>query len=803
MSKESKKSKKKKQKKHRLFWFFIKMQVVLMLVVVAGLFVYSYGGYAAQLQELRKEAVRLVRESDEYTFMPSQTSIIYDADGGVISLIKGEKDADYVEYEDIPAYFVTAMISIEDKRYYQHDGIDYIAILRSAKSIIETKSLSQGGSTITMQLARNIYLTTEKSWERKIKEMFIAAELEKLYSKNKIMEYYLNNIYFSNGYYGIQAACTGYFGCELNDLSLSQIAFLCAIPNSPSYYDPIVNMENTLERRDRILTNMYQDGKISEVTYLKALNEEIELDLSAVAEQSQRNNYVDTYVYYCATRALMEKDGFTFQEYFSTKEEEKSYYEQYDELYAKCQKQIFAEGYKIYTSIEMDKQEALQAAVNDVLSGYTAVNEEGVYKLQGSAVCIDNDTGMVAAIVGGREQDIGIYTLNRAYQSFRQPGSSIKPLLVYTPFFERGNTPDTLVMDEEIEGGPKSSYYRGEVTVRYAVEHSLNPVAWALYEQITPEAGLQYLKNMHFSKIVSRDYAPATALGGFTKGMSALEMAAAYATLENDGLYRTPTCITKIVDAEQNIVYINEQKETRIYKENAARMMTDVLASVMVDGTGKDARLNGIPCAGKTGTTNDNKDGWFVGYTRYYTTSVWVGCDLPEAIEELQGASYPAQIWKSFMRVANQGLTPMEFLPYAQLSQEFLDEHYPEETETEELPESEEDGTGLDGENSGDEEQGETDVTPNEGENGEEGETDVTPNEGETGEQGEADVTPNEGETGEQGETDVTPNEGETGEQEETDVTPNEGENGEEGETDVTPNEGETGERGETDVTIY
>lgn len=661
-----------------------------MIIVVAGFLVYNYGGYAAKLQELRQEAIRLVRESDEYTFVPSQTSIIYDADGAMISYIKGEKESDYVQYEDIPAEFVTAMVSIEDKRYYQHDGIDYVAILRSAKAIIESGSLSQGGSTITMQLARNIYLSSEKSWERKIKEMFIAAELEKLYSKNKIMEYYLNNIYFSNGYYGIKAACNGYFSCELNDLSLSQIAFLCAIPNSPSYYDPIVHFENTITRRDRILTNMYQDGKIDEAEYLAALNEQIELELSVTTEHSQRNNYVDTYVYYCATRALMEMEGFVFQEYFASEEEEIEYYEAYDELYADCQKQIFAEGYKIYTSIEMDKQETLQSAVNDVLSSYTDVNEDGIYKLQGSAVCIDNETGYVVAIVGGREQDIGIYTLNRAFQSFRQPGSSIKPLIVYTPFFERGNNPDTLVMDEEIEGGPKVSYYHGEVTVRYAVEQSLNAVAWRLYEEITPEVGLQYLKDMHFSKIESKDNVLATSLGGFTKGMSALEMAAGYATLENDGVYRTPTCVTKIIDGDQNIVYINEQEGTRIYGETAARMMTDVLETAMISGTGKDARLEGIPCAGKTGTTNDNKDGWFVGYTRYYTTSVWVGCDLPEAVKELQGASYPAQIWKSFMTYANQGLAPMDFLPYAQLSQEFINEHYPKETEEEETLEEEE-----------------------------------------------------------------------------------------------------------------
>ena len=672
-------SKVKKQKKHRFFWFMVKLQIVLILLVVTGILVYNYGGYAKELQSLREDAVRLVRESDESTFIPSQTSIIYDAEGQMISFIKGEKEADYVKYEDIPAEFVSAMVSIEDKRFYQHDGIDYLALVRSAKAIVESGSLSQGGSTITMQLARNIYLDNGKRWERKIKEMFIAAELEKLYSKNKIMEYYLNNIYFSNGYYGIRAACKGYFSCELNDLSLSQIAFLCAIPNSPSYYDPVVNYDNTITRRDRILTNMYQDGKITESQYLDAINEDIELE-RAQETASQRNNYIDTYVYYCATRTLMEMQGFEFRNYFASEEEEQFYYEEYDELYADCQKQIFAEGYRIYTSIEMDKQELLQEAVNEVLSEYTEVNEDGVFDLQGSAVCIDNDTGHVVAIVGGREQDIGIYTLNRAYQSHRQPGSAIKPLIVYTPFFERGNTPDTIVVDEEIEGGPKSSYYRGEVTTRFAVEKSLNSVAWKIYDEITPEIGLQYLKNMGFSEIHESDMVTATALGGFTRGTSALEMASAYAALENDGIYRTPTCIEKIINADENIIYVAKSEGQKIYGETAARMMTDVLQTAITTGTGKAAYIEDMPCAGKTGTTNDNKDGWFVGYTRYYTTSVWVGCDLPKEVEELEGATYPAEIWNVYMEEIHEGLKPMNFLPYAQLSEEFLNAYYPQES---------------------------------------------------------------------------------------------------------------------------
>ena len=674
----------KKQKKHRFFWFMIKLQIVLIVIVAIGIVVYKYGGYADQLQALRTEAVRLVRESDVKTFIPSQTSVIYDKDGTMISFIKGEKEADYVEYEDIPAEFVTAMVSIEDKRFYQHDGIDFIAIMRSAKAIVESGSLSQGGSTITMQLARNIYLDSGKRWERKIKEMFIAAEMEKLYSKNKIMEFYLNNIYFANGYYGIQAAANGYFSCELKDLSLSQVAFLCAIPNSPSYYDPIVNFDNTISRRDRILTNMYQDGKISQAEYMDGINEDIELKITKRVTESQRNNYIDTYVYYCATRTLMQMQGFEFKNYFSSSAEEKAYYEEYDELYADCQKEIFAEGYKIYTSIDMSKQEALQSAVNNVLSDYTEVKEDGVYNMQGAAVCIDNDTGYVVAIVGGREQNIGIYTLNRAYQSHRQPGSAIKPLIVYTPFLQNGNTPDTIVVDEEIENGPKSSYYYGEVSVRKAVEKSLNSVAWKLYDEITPEVGLQYLKNMEFSAIEKKDMVTATALGGFTRGVSALEMAAGYATIHNDGIYRTPTCITKMVDGDENIVYQGEISGREIYKETAARMMTDVLKTAIQVGTGKTAYLQGMPCAGKTGTTNDNKDGWFVGYTRYYTTSVWVGCDLPKEIKELEGATYPAEIWKQYMTQIHAGLKPLNFLPYAQLSDEFMEKYYPQEEATEE-----------------------------------------------------------------------------------------------------------------------
>lgn len=685
---EKNRKKKKKKKQHRFFWFMIKFQVFLMLVVLAAFGYYYFGGYADEVQKLKREAVQEVANSDESLFIPSQTCSVYDADGNMISERKGDKDAQYVKYEDIPNEFVKAFISIEDKKFYSHNGVDFKAVVRVVKARIQAGRVTQGGSTITMQLAKLMYMDPEQTWEYKVKQMFLAMELEKRYSKEKIMEFYLNNVYFANGYYGIEAACHGYFNCELSEVDLSQIAFLCAIPNRPSYYDPVASPENTIKRRDRILKNMLDDGKITKEQYYEAVREEIVLNRSKKSTENM-NNYVDTYAYYCAVRALMEQEGFVFQNYFDSEEAEKTYDEAYEELFSACQKKLYSGGYKIYTTIDMSKQNELQAAVDDTLAEFTKKDDDGTYQMQGSAVCIDNSTGCVVAIVGGRDQDFTTYTLNRAYQSHRQPGSSIKPLIVYTPQLERGYDPDTVVDDHKFEGGPSnaSGTYAGKVPLRYAVAKSLNTVAWQLYEELTPQVGLQYLKNMNFNSIVDEDYIPATSLGGFTKGVSALEMASAYATIENDGRYRQPTCIKSIVDSDENVVYASEMTEVEIYKEDAARTMTDILTTVMESGTGRSLKLSNMPCAGKTGTTNDHKDGWFVGYTRYYTTSVWVGCDYPKAIKNLSGSTYPGQIWKKYMSAIHENLAPAEFLPYAHMSEDYINKKKEEEEEHDKMRE--------------------------------------------------------------------------------------------------------------------
>lgn len=365
----------------------------------------------------------------------------------------------------------------------------------------------------------------------------------------------------------------------------------------------------------------------------------------------------------------MEQAGFVFQYQFATEGEREAYEQAYSVSYSECQKQLYTEGYQIYTSFDLQLQEELQAAVDDTLSGFTEKNDEGVYDLQGAAVCIDNDNGYVRAMVGGREQDFDGYTLNRAYQSYRQPGSAIKPLTVYTPSFERNYTPESIVVDEPVEDGPKNANgtYLGNVTVRTAVEKSINTIAWKLYEELTPQAGLSYLENMHFSRLDAADYVPATALGGFTNGVSPLEMAAGYAALANDGVYREPTCIMRITGDDGADVYLAAQEEQEVYRQNAARMMTDVLKGVFTNGTGRGLGLSDMPCAGKTGTTNDHKDGWLVGYTRYYTTSVWVGYDMPKEMDSLMGNTYPGKIWQTFMEQAHEGLEWLDFLPYTQI----------------------------------------------------------------------------------------------------------------------------------------
>lgn len=655
------KKKRKKQRKHPKFWLGFKIVLLLFLLTILIGGIVFYFKYGKDIFAMQDEAIALVEDSSVETFRASETSIVYNNKGKEIVKLKGEKDSYYLTLDKIPKAVKDAAIVTEDKKFYSHNGIDAKGIMRAVLALIKNNGeKTQGASTITQQLARGVFLSTEKTYQRKIKEIFIALELEKKYTKSQILEFYLNTINYANGYYGIEAAARGYFSKSCQDLSLAQLCFLSAIPNNPTLYSPLKNFDNTVKRKNRILDQMLEDGVITKVDYDEAYQEEIKLNIQEV----KKRDYIHTFVSYCAIRELMKKNGFEFRNSFSGKEDEEEYETEYDDAYATAQQMLLNNGYKIYTSFDLKKQKKLQKAVNSNLSAFKDKETNGTYKMQGSAVCIDNKTGRVVAIVGGRSQETEGYSLNRAYQSFRQPGSSIKPLIVYTPTLERGSTASTTVHDYKFKGGPSNSSgrYYGYVSMRFAVEQSLNTVAWQLFEKLTPEVGLQYLLDMNYSKIVKSDYYLSASLGGLTYGTSTLEMASAYATLENDGKYREPTCIVKILDSDGNEVVSDEVQQKTIYKKDAARSMVDIMTGVIKRGTARGLGLdNGQPSAGKTGTTNDKKDGWFCGFTPYYTTAVWVGYDSPKTVDDLYGSTYPGRIWHDYMNTLHENLEIKQF----------------------------------------------------------------------------------------------------------------------------------------------
>ena len=625
-SQHKKTTTKKHSRKNMNSFVFHLTQICVLCIVLGAIGLFFVAGYPQKVFSLYLEAQTVARESSASDFQTGQVGEVYDSDGNRIALLQNDKNIIYLTSDQIPELVKQAFVSIEDKRFYKHHGSDPFAIVRAVTSLLGKGRITQGGSTITQQLVRNIYLTHTIRWERKVEEIFIAHAMEREYSKDELLEFYINNIYFSNGCYGIEAASQKYFSRSVSDLDLSETAFLCAIPNNPSIYDPLTHADKTIERRNLILQNMLDDGIINEQQYTDAVNEKITLNPYS---PSYTRTWAHTYIYECATRALM---GVTGKDYDT------------------CHDMLYNNGYKVYTSIDMEAQELLQTTVDTELEDYNTRNNNGSYALQASAVTIDNTTGLVTAIVGGRSQDDVSADYNRAYLSFRQPGSSIKPLIVYTPALERGYTASSTVVDSKEPDGPSNAgSYSGAISLRTAVEQSKNTVAYKLFRELTPEVGLQYLLNMNFSSIQDSDYVLSAALGGLSKGASCLEMTSAYATLENEGVFRQPTCVTLITDSSGNVVVRPETEEKQVYQSSAAHEMTNILEGVLTRGTAHGKALTNMPCAGKTGTTNDNIDGWFVGYTAYYTTGVWVGFDSPRSTHSLSGATYPLDIWYNYM----------------------------------------------------------------------------------------------------------------------------------------------------------
>ena len=619
-----------------------------------------------------REAKEIAATSRREDFLSDKATKIYSDDDKLIATLYESKENSYLTYDKIPEDVVNAFISIEDRTFWTNTGIDYKGMVRVLYYAVKSSGDDiAGASTITQQLARGKYLTLDRTISRKIKEIFLAQELTKMYSKEDIMEFYVNSCCFANAIYGIQDASLKYFGKTVDQLSLSQIAYLCAIPNWPEYYNPWKNPENAIDRRDKILHDMVKCGYITQSQCDKAIAEEIKIYESE--EEPEDYNYETTYAINCATKYLMQQGGFEFEYSWSSDAEFKEYRTRYSDAYDEAKHQLYTGGYTIYTTINSTTQREMQKVLDEALENEDEKLENGIFKLQAAMTVIDNETDKVVAVIGGRSQDEikGNYTLNRAYQGWAQPGSCMKPLVVYTPAMESEDYfPNKALKNVDVKVAYKltsSEIKKLEgkpVFLRSAVENSLNGCAYWLYNELGPTKGATYLQSMGFEKITPSDYTLSTALGGLTYGTTTEEMANAYSTLENSGLYKDTDCLRSILDRDGVEIYV-ESEPIRVYDRDAADAMTDVLKGVLTKGTAWRSEWyshTSTEAAGKTGTTNDNKAAWFCGYTPYYTIAVWVGCDTPTEVDNLTGSSYPLTIWENAM------LKMIEDLPTASLA---------------------------------------------------------------------------------------------------------------------------------------
>lgn len=635
------------------------------LVVCAIIGICLYAKFLPDFTQAREAVFDKLVNMNQEDFIMKEDTVVYDKNDQEVGSVNAGR-YQYVEIKNISPYIYEGYIAVEDKRFKTHAGVDFLATMRAGVSLIKHKGeITQGGSTITQQVIKNNLLTQEKSYTRKMAEILLAPRVEAEYSKDQIMEFYCNSNFYGNRCYGVGAASEYYFGKEAKDLEPQEAALLIGLSNSPSTYDPVNHPEAALKKRNEVLETMKKEGVITEKEFNVA--QKTDIKIMQITSEGTNEGYVVSYAIHCAAIAMMEKDGFVFQYTFKDKEDYEKYQTRYNNAYSERSNEIRSGGYKLYTSIDMKKQKKLQKSVNEGLAFNTEKNKDRTkYALQGAAVCVDNSSNYVVAIVGGRGTKD---SYNRAYLSARQSGSSIKPLIDYAPGFESGAySPSTVVDDHVIEDGPKNSggSYHGRVHIREAVARSLNTVAWQVLDAITPAYGMSFLDAMQFHNLSYIDNDNLSlSLGGFTEGVRVVDMAKGFSTLANNGVYSDRTCIRKIDHASDGTIYNNTEETKQVYSEDAAWMMTDVLKGVLEEeyGTGRALKLDGGQvAAGKTGTTNSSKDVWFCGYTKYFTTVIWCGYDTPRAMPGVTGASLPGRIWKDYMNKIHKNKEPEDFI---------------------------------------------------------------------------------------------------------------------------------------------
>lgn len=586
------------------------------------------------------------------SFRLNQTSVIYYQDKSTgeyqaLQNLYGEENRIWASYKDIPTNLVYATVAIEDKRFFQHSGVDWLRSMKASANLFLGGSSTYGASTVTQQLVKNLTNDNEVTVRRKLVEIFRALEMEKQYSKEDIMEWYLNTIYLGEQSYGVRTAAYTYFGKDVSELDLAECASLIAITNNPSIFDPYISEKTKAKNKERqtdILYEMWQQGYITENEYQNAKNEELQFQYADSSSETGDNS--DYYSYFVdqvirdVVNDLASATGYDTEV---------------------INRMILGGGYQIYSTIDVDVQNAAEEVYEDLDN--IPKTDSTYQQLQSGIVIIDNETGDIAAIVGGVGQKEGSLTLSRATQSLLSPGSTIKPLAVYAPALEMGLiTPATVYDDTPFTFGsspwPKNEddTYHGLTNILTAMKRSTNTVAVKVLDDVGLDYAYHYAVNdMHLDTLVDEyelngvNYTDKSywslALGGMVRGVTIRDLTAAYASIENKGTYREARTYTKVLDSDGNVVLDNTQSSNENMSEKTAYYLTYMMEETVKDGTGQEAQVPGIDTAGKTGTTSDDKDRWFAGYTGYYTGVVWCGYDQPqEVVLEDDSIENPASV---------------------------------------------------------------------------------------------------------------------------------------------------------------
>ncbi len=571
----------------------------------------------------------------------TQSTIIYDRLDQQASQVYTDENRTPVSLQDLPPYLPQAFVAAEDNRFYQHMGIDPEAIIRALWADLRGGTMSEGGSTITQQLVKNAFLSNDKSLHRKIQEAILALEVEHHYSKSEILEFYLNRIFFGNGAYGIQAASQLYFNKDAKDLDLAESAMLAGIVRSPSNYNPFANADAAKNRQETVLDQMVKYGKITQQEADQAKQEKLQYH-EGVTGAYQYPYYTDEVV--SETEDILQQQGMSLDA---------------------AQNMVYSGGLNIYTSLNAPVQKKMEEVFANKANFPSDYNGQQV---EGAMVLVDQHTGQIQALIGGRQHTVA-RPFNRATQAERQPGSAIKPIVVYSPAIEKGYTEAFVQDDVPPTFGSKTFYnddsrYRGLITMHIAIMYSINTYAVKLLNQIGIDYGYDFATKMGITSLDPvKDKNLSLALGGITNGISPLQMAGAYSAIANMGVYTQPYCVLKITDNTGAVIYQAQPQQRVVMSQQTARIMTDLLEDVVKAGTGTNAQLD-RPVAGKTGTTSMKADAWFMGYTPEYVGAVWMGFDKSENMENMPdvfGATYPALAWKQVMETAVQGLPVTDF----------------------------------------------------------------------------------------------------------------------------------------------